>query len=321
MIGRPRSILFVMDPPERIDVERDTTFAFMLEAQRRGYQVAHTRREWIWHQAGITSARWCPAQVERKAPPDHLLLGDPQHGPVEDHDVCLVRTDPPFDMRYVELTWLLDAVDRGRTLVLNAPSGLREASEKLYTLRFPELSPETLVTREIERLEHFLEAQGGRMVVKPIDRMGGYGVFVVSADDSNRRALLEVATEDGRSLCVAQAFLPEAKAGDKRVLLVDGEPVGAVLRVPPEGEHRGNIHVGAATVAAAIDDDDRRICQRLAPALRRDGIVFAGIDVIGGKLTEVNVTSPTGVQEVARLCGVDVAAHLFDWIEAHLPER
>jgi len=312
-----KSILFIMDPPETISVDRDTTFAFMLEAQTRGYRVAYTRREWIWNQGGVSCAKWHEAKVARTAPPAHLQLGEAQHGPIEDHQVCFVRTDPPFDMRYVELTWLLDAVDPGRTLILNSPAGIRGASEKLYTLRFPDLTPETLVTRDISRLEHFLKAQGGRIVIKPVDLMGGYGVFVVDAKDGNRGALLELATEGGTRLIIAQAYLPKAKEGDKRVLLVDGEPIGAILRVPPEGENRANIHVGAATVAATLDEDDRRICARIGPSLQRDGLVFVGLDVIGGKLTEVNVTSPTGVQEVLRLCGVDVVAKLFDWVEIH----
>ncbi|MDF1563772.1 MAG: glutathione synthase [Deltaproteobacteria bacterium] len=310
-----KSILFIMDPPEKISIDRDTTFAFMLEAQARGYTLAHTRREWVWHEGGVTGARWQPARVERRAPPEHIHLGEMQDGPIQDHVVCFVRTDPPFDMRYVELTWMLDVVDPASTLVINAPRGIRSASEKLYTLHFPELTPPTLISRDIARIERFLEAQGGKIVVKPVDLMGGYGVFVVRADDPNRRALLEVSTEDGRRLCVAQGYIPQAPEGDKRVLLVDGEPLGAILRVPPEGEHRGNIHVGAATVPSPIDEHDRRICAALAPRLKQDGIVFAGIDVIGGKLTEVNVTSPTGVQEVKNLCDIDVSAALFDWIE------
>ncbi len=313
--ARAKSVLFIMDEPEKINIDRDTTFAFMIEAQSRGYQVAYTRREWIWHQGGITCAKWQPARVERQAPPEHLVLGEFQTGPVEDHSVCFVRTDPPFDMRYVELTWLLDVVDPKRTLIINAPAGIRAASEKLYTPHFPELTPETLITRDMEKIERFIEAQGGKAIIKPVDLMGGYGVFKLDAEDPNRRALLEVSTEEGRKLVVVQAYIPEAPEGDKRVLLIDGEPHGAVLRIPPEGEHRGNIHVGAATVPAKIDDDDLRICRALAPFLKRDGIVFAGIDVIGGKLTEVNVTSPTGVQEVKNLCGIDVSITLFDWIE------
>lgn len=312
-------LLFVMDPPERILIDRDTTFAFMLEAQRRGHRVAYTRREWLWHQDGRTCCRWQPATVSRTRPPGHVVLGDPQEGPLEDHQVVFVRTDPPFDMEYVKLTWLLDAVDRNRTLVVNEPAGIRGASEKLYTLRFPDLTPRTLVTRDPARLRAFLGEVGGRMVVKPVNLMGGYGVFVVDEKDPNRGALLEVSTRDGKDLCIAQEYLPAAREGDKRIIVLDGEPIGATLRVPAAGEHRGNIHVGAETVKADLDEADRRICERLAPALRADGLYFVGLDVIGGKLTEVNVTSPTGVQEIDRLSGVNLEAQVLDFVESRAP--
>ena len=309
------SMLFIMDGPERIHPDRDTTFAFMREAQARGHRIAHTRREWLYSEGGRTRTRWHPCRVTDAPPPEHLVLGEPQDGPIEDHQVVFVRTDPPFDLEYVKLTWLLDVVDRSRTFILNEPSGIRTASEKLYALRFPELTPRTLVTRDPKRLERFLEACGGRMVIKPVDMMGGYGVFVVAEDDPNRGALIESSTREGRDLIVAQEYLPEAKEGDKRILLLEGEPLGAVLRVPGAGDHRGNIHVGARTVAAEITPRDREIAQALAPSLRADGIYFAGIDVIGGRLTEVNVTSPTGAQEIERLTGVPVAAPIIDFVE------
>jgi glutathione synthase len=314
-------LLFIMDGPERIDIDRDTTFVFMLEAQRRGWEVFHTRREWLWYEDGRAHGRFHEAKVARKPHPDHLVLGEAIEGPLEEHDAVFVRTDPPFDLEYVKLTWLLDAVDRSRTLVVNEPAGIRGASEKLYTLRFPDLTPRQVVTRDIARLEAFLEALGGKMVVKPIDWMGGYGVFVVRKDDSNRRAILEVSTRDGKDLVVAQAYLPEAREGDKRIILLDGQPLGATLRVPAEGEHRGNIHVGATTVKTTLTDADLRICEALAPALKRDGLYFVGIDVIGGRLTEVNVTSPTGVQEIDRLDGACLEASVMDFVAARVPAR
>lgn len=309
------------DPPDRISVDRDTTFSFMLEAQRRGHRVAYTRREWMWHESGTTFARWAEATVAREAPPKHISLGDFQDGPVEDHQVVFVRSDPPFNMDYIQLTWMLDVVDRDKTLIINEPEGIRNASEKLYVLRFPDLTPATLITREVPRLEAFMEKQGGAIVIKPVDLMGGYGVFVVRQDDPNKGALLESATQEGRTQIVAQAYLEDAPKGDKRILIVNGEAIGGVLRVPPDtpGEHRGNIHVGARTVATELTDRDLEICRAIAPALKEDGLYFTGIDVIGGMLTEVNVTSPTGVQEVHRLCGIDVTAKVIDFAEEKMP--
>lgn len=312
-------LLFIMDPPERIDIDRDTTFSIMLAAARRGWRVGHTRKDWIWHESGVTACRWHPAEVARRPPPDHVVLGEGMEGPLEEHDVVLVRTDPPFDLEYVKLTWLLDGVDRRRTFVMNEPSGIREANEKLFTVRVPDLTPPQLVTRDMERLDGFLDEMGGRVVVKPIDWMGGYGVFVVDREDKNRSSILEVLTREGRDLVVAQAYLPEARQGDKRILMLDGRPLGAVLRVPAAGEHRGNIHVGATTEKATITERDRRICDRLAPLLREHGLYFVGIDVIGGKLTEVNVTSPTGMQEIDRLDEVCLADDLLDFLAARAP--
>lgn len=311
----PKSVLFIMDPPENIRVDHDTTFALMLEAQSRGHRVSHTRKEWLWNEDGHTLARWQVATVARAEPPNHLILGPQEEGPLEDHAIVFIRTDPPFDLDYVKMTWLLDAVDKTRTIVVNDPGGLREANEKLYTLRFPELTPPTIVTRDIARLRTFMAAHDDKIVVKPIDLMGGYGVVVVEKGDPNAPALLEMATHNGKELAVAQAYLPEAKQGDKRIIVIDGEPRGAVLRVPPPGEHRGNMNVGAAVKKAPIDDDDRRICEVLAPDLKKHGLHFVGIDVIGGKLTEVNVTSPTGVQEIDRLDGTNLAGELFDALE------
>ena len=199
-----------------------------------------------------------------------------EDGPLEDHQVVFVRPDPPFDIEYVKLTWLLDAVDRKRTFILNEPAGIRGASEKLYTLRFPELCPRTLITRDVPRLRAFLDALGGRMVVKPVDLMGGYGVFVVDASDANRNAILETSTRDGKDLVVAQAYLPEAREGDKRIIVLDGEPIGATLRVPAPGEHRGNIHVGATTEHAELTEADLHICETLAPHLQRGRPLLRG---------------------------------------------
>ncbi len=312
-------LLFIMDPPDRVDIDRDTTFSIMLAAQERGFRVAHTRREWLWHEGGRTFCRWHRARVARKPKPEHISLAAPEEGQLEDHDAVLVRSDPPFDLDYVKLTWLLDSVDPSRTFVMNEPRGIREASEKLFTLRLPELTPPQIVTRDMGRLELFLEKMGGAMVVKPIDWMGGYGVFVVRSDDKNRSAILEVSTREGRDLVVAQAYLPEAREGDKRILILDGRPLGAVLRVPASGEHRGNIHVGATTKQARLDEHDMRICKDLAPHLRAHGLHFVGIDVIGGKLTEVNVTSPTGIQEIGRLDGVSLENEVLDFIASRLP--
>jgi glutathione synthase len=226
-----------------------------------------------------------------------------------------MRKDPPFDLNFFYATHLLSLVDQQRCFVMNNPMGLREANEKLYALRFPEQIPQTLVTSSMEQLKAFMEELGGEMIIKPLDASGGSGVFYLNQRDRNTNAILEMATENGRKLIMAQRYLPEIRQGDKRIIVLNGEPLGAVLRVPLETETRGNIHVGGQCMKTEITTRDREICEALAPLLIADGLYFVGLDVIGSFLTEVNVTSPTGIQEINALDHVCLESKVIDFIE------
>ena len=241
------------------------------------------------------------------------------------YDAILMRKDPPFDLDYYMATLLLERV-RGRVLLVNDPRALREFNEKLAVLEFPELAPATRVTRSPAELEEFLGRCGGTMVVKPLDRCGGSGVFVARAGDPNLRPIVETATGDGRELVMAQRYLPAARDGDKRILLLDGKPLGAVLRVPAPADTRGNFHAGAAAERTTLTRRDREICAAVGARCRREGLYLVGIDVIGDRLTEVNVTSPTGLRQINRLEDVRLEDAVIDWLEARcrtsrLPQR
>jgi glutathione synthase len=314
MTSRRLAFLFVMDPLASIDVQADTTFVLMLEAQARGHRVFHADPSDLAVAGGRVTARVRPATLRREPGPHHEL--GPESTVVIDDaiDVVLQRKDPPVDAEYVISTQIL-ALCR-RALVLNRPAGILAANEKLYALHFPALMTDTLVTRSIPQLVDFMAKVGGDMIVKPLEGRGGEGVFHLRHDDRNLFSILEQSTRFGARRVMAQRYLPAVRQGDKRILLLDGEPLGALLRVPLERETRSNLHVGGRPARARLDDADRRIVAALAPALRRDGLFFVGIDVIGGFLTEVNVTSPTGVQEIDRLEGTRLEARILDGIEA-----
>lgn len=303
----------IMDPIERIDVDKDTTFVLMLEAQGRGHEVYYMELADLFIRTGVPAGRFRRVSVARATP--HYRLGEENTQPLDGFDVVLMRKDPPFDLKFFFVTHLLSLVDRTRCLVVNDPLGLREANEKLFALNFPELIPPTMVTSDMARLKRFMGELGGEMIIKPLDGCGGSGVFYLHHKDRNTNALLEAATDNGRTYIMAQRYLPEIRKGDKRIIVLDGEPIGAVLRVPREDEHRGNIHVGGKCVKAEITARDREICRVLAPSLRRLGLDFVGLDVIGDYLTEVNVTSPTGVQEVNALDGVQLERQIIAFIE------
>jgi glutathione synthase len=310
----PLRILYVMDPMTRVLVDKDTTFAFQLEGQRRGHAQYHCEPQDLFVDRTTPHASVRRLEVERAAV--HFHLTEVRTAPLTFFDVVFMRKDPPLDMAYVFATHLLGLADPAVTLVVNAPRGLREANEKLYALNFPDLIPESLVASERSRLRGFLDAMGGEMIVKPLDGCGGAGVLLVRRDDRNLNALLELSTQDGTRLVMAQRYLPAARQGDKRLIVLDGEPLGAVLRIPRDDEHRGNIHVGGRVERSPVDDQDREICRRMAPRLRADGLWFVGLDVIGGLVTEVNVTSPTGIQEIDRLDGACLEASVLDFVEA-----
>ena len=304
-------LLTILDPPSRMDLDSDSTYALLLEATRRGDEIWTCQQQHLSleHDDAIADAQ--PTRVSTGAKP--FAFEPRARIPLEAFDAVLMRKDPPVDVDYLHATWLLERA-RGKTLVVNDPRGLRELNEHLCILRFPDLIPPTIVTRDQARLREFLDEQGGAIVVKPIDGYAGFGVFLIRAGDPNTSSILETATQAGRAWTMAQRYIPDATEGDKRILLVNGAPIGAVLRVPPAGEARDNLHVGGAAVRAEVTDEDRRIIAAVAPTVREYGLVFVGLDVIGDRLTEMNFTSPTGIRHLERLEGGNPAAKVLDGI-------
>lgn len=304
----------IMDPIEKVDIDKDTTFVLMLEGQSRGHELYYMQLHDLYVRGGTPFGRHRRIQVARANP--HYHLSDSAVGALELFDVILMRKDPPFDMKFFFATHLLSLIDERKCFIMNHPRGLREANEKLYALRFPEQIPQTIVTSDMRLLKEFMSELGGEMIVKPLDGSGGSGVFYLNRHDRNTNSILEAATDNGTKLVMAQRYLPEIRQGDKRIIVLDGEPLGAVLRVPLEEETRGNIHVGGRCVRTEVTPRDREICASLAPFMRADRLYFAGLDVIGSFLTEVNVTSPTGIQEINALNGVRLESQVLDFIEA-----
>jgi glutathione synthase len=309
----------VMDPVSNINIDKDTTFVLMLEAQRRGHELFLMELDDLYVRGGTACGRYRRLHLARATP--HYELDDFAGGALEDFDTVWMRKDPPFDLKFFFATHLLSLIDTRKCFVMNSPKGLREANEKLYALRFPEQIPQTLVTSDMQRLKDFMEEHGGEMIIKPLDGCGGSGVFYLNTQDRNTNAILEAATDSGRRMVMGQRYLPEIRQGDKRIIVLDGEPLGAVLRVPLETETRGNIHVGGQCVKSEVTERDREICSALAPLLREDGLYFVGLDVIGNYLTEVNVTSPTGIQEINGLDGVRLESQVIDFVEQRVRNR
>jgi glutathione synthase len=303
-----------MDPLEKVLPDKDTTFAFMLEAIGRGHQAYFVALHDLFAVGNrpCAGARRCAVM---RATPHYRFLDDGAEYPLAAFDAIFMRKDPPADAAYLYATMLLSLTDRSRTFVLNEPAGLREANEKLYALNFPGAIPPTLVSQDLGRLKRFMAEQGGQMIVKPLDGHGGESVFLAAAEDRNLNAILEAVTRFESRPIMAQRYLPEIRDGDKRLIVLDGEPLGCTLRVPRDDENRGNIHVGGNCVRAEITARDREICAMLRPRLKRDGLYFVGLDIIGNYLTEVNVTSPTGIQEIDRLNGENLEARVIDFVE------
>jgi glutathione synthase len=304
--------LFIVDPLERLMLAGDTSYALMLEAAARGWEVWTCQIEQL---ALVNDDAVCDATptivMPATRPAEAFQTDAPSLRRLADFDVVLMRKDPPVDVAYLHATWILDHA-RGKTLLVNDPRGLRELNEHLAVLQFPSLTPPAIVTRSTARLRAFQEEQGGTIVVKPVDGHGGLGIFIVKKGDPNASSILETSTSAGTRWTLAQRYLPEAVYGDKRILLADGEPVGAVLRVPAEAEARGNLHVGGRAVRTTLDARDREIIAALVPFLRAHGQIFVGLDVIGGMLTELNITSPTGVRHASQLEGINYAAPILD---------
>lgn len=311
-------MLFIMDPIERVKIEKDTTFAFLLEARRRGHDCWVCGSENLSARAGKAFVTARHVEVRREKG-NHVSVLAEARMELEQFQAVWMRTDPPFDMNYLYATYLLEQVDPARTLVINRPSGLRDANEKAYILHFADVIPETLVTRSVAEVHRFLDDVGGKGVIKPLDQMGGTGIFMLRSDDPNLNSILETSLRHGTETVMVQRYVEEAAAGDKRILLMDGEPLGAIVRVPQGKEFRGNLAAGGIAEAGAITESDQRIIDAVVPKLREQGLWFVGLDVLGDKLTEVNVTSPTGVQEIDRWNGVRVEETVIGWAEQNAP--
>ena len=303
-----------MDPMDSISINGDSSFALMLEAQSRGHHLWHYDVRTLTLCAGRVTC-WAHRVTVRREVGAHYEFGPMvELDLATDVDVVLMRQDPPFDMSYITATHILDHI-HPRTLVVNDPAQVRNAPEKLFVLHFPELMPATLVSRDPKAIAAF-RAQHGDIIVKPLFGNGGAGVFHLRPEDSNLNSLLEMFAERSREPLMVQQYLPAVREGDKRVILIDGEAMGGINRVPAAGEARSNMHVGGRPEPTVLTDREREICARIGPELRARGMIFVGIDVIGGYLTEINVTSPTGLQELARFDGVHLERNIWDVIEA-----
>ncbi|PHR63226.1 MAG: glutathione synthase [Robiginitomaculum sp.] len=305
-----------MDPVQSVDIDGDTSFAMLEEAQSRGHACLVYQPEHLSYVEGRVQARVRPVTVRRKHG-DHVNLGPERVIDLaKQTDVVLMRQDPPFDMAYITAAHLLEQV-QGETLVVNDPAWVRSSPEKIFPLMFADLMPPTMISRDEQAIAQF-RAKYKDIIIKPLYGNGGAGVFRLKPDDSNYSSLLETFFEISREPVMVQAFLPSVAQGDKRIILIDGELAGGFNRIPQKGETRSNMHVGGQAAAVELSPRDLEICKRIGPELRRRGLLFVGIDVIGGQLTEINVTSPTGVRELERFTGINATALLWDAIEGKL---
>jgi glutathione synthase len=303
--------VYVMDPMDRVQPDKDTTFAFLRAAQHRGHMALHAEGRDVYVEGGDVWARVRELTVSDAAP--HFAFGAASDVRLADVECVLIRKDPPFDAEYLYVTLMLEKL-RGRTLVINDPRGLRDANEKLYTLHFARHMPRTLVTADRDRIHRFV-AELGIAVVKPLDGAGGSGVMVVDRADRNARSIVDYITAEGRRHAMVQEYLPSVRDGDKRVLLLAGQILGAINRIARDDDVRSNIHAGGRVEPCDVTPAERSVITDMSSRLAADGLVFVGLDFIGGRLTEVNVTSPTGIQELSRHRGRDMAEDVVAWIE------
>ena len=301
-----------MDPIELVNIKGDSTFAIMLEAQARGHRLFYYQTKTLALDGEKLWATGCDVQV-RDEPGNHFTIGEQYRADLGTFDTLHMRQDPPFDMGYITATHLLEHI-HPKTLVVNDPVEVRNAPEKLFVLRYGQFMPETLITRDAGEIAGFRRTHGD-IILKPLYGNGGAGVFRLGEGDQNFSSLLELFTQAFREPFIAQRYLPEVRQGDKRIILVDGKVAGAINRVPAANESRSNMHVGGRPEATALTKREHEICEALGPDLKKRGLIFVGIDVIGGYLTEINVTSPTGIREVQRFGGEDIAAMIWDAIE------
>ncbi len=317
MAEKPLKIGIVMDPIGSITPKKDSSLAMLLEASRRDAEIHYFEQQDLRMLSGKAIGRSTRLTV-RDDNDDWFDFGEQKDIELGGLDAILMRKDPPFNMEYVYTTYILDRAKLAGALVVNAPQALRDMNEKAYTAWFPECTPLTLVTRSMQEMKAFL-GEHGRIVVKPLDGMGGRSIFVIKQGDNNANVIFETLTDYGRQFAMAQVFIPEITLGDKRILLIDGEAVPyALARIPTGDDNRGNIVAGATTKGQPLSDADKRICAEVGPVLRDQGVLFAGIDVIGEYMTEVNVTSPTGIRELDREFELNIAGLMFDAIERKL---
>jgi glutathione synthase len=304
-----------MDPMDSLDIAGDSTFALMLEAQRRGHALWHYGVDAMWLDGAALFARAHPLSV-RDVAGDHYTFGEAVTLNLGEVDVILMRQDPPFDMGYITATHLLEHVAT-RTLVVNNPAAVRNAPEKLLVTHFPELMPPTMIARDRAAIRAFRERHGD-IIVKPLFGNGGIGVFRIKPGDENLGSLLDMFFGSNREPLMIQRYEPAVRLGDKRIILIDGEPLGALNRIPAEGDSRSNMHAGGRPAATTMTAREHEICAAIGPYLREQGLLFTGIDVIGDYLTEINVTSPTGLRQIAAFDGIDLAAAIWEKIEAKI---
>ena len=304
-----------MDPISSIDIAGDSSFAMLLEAQARGHEIFYFEPNALATQDGKVFARGHGLTV-RDEPGNHFSLSEAYREDLGSCQVLLMRQDPPFDMNYITATHMLEQI-HPKTLVVNNPAEVRNAPEKIFILEFPQFMPPTLITKDPDEIKAF-RAEHGDIILKPLYGNGGAGVFRLPEQDQNLNSLLEMFDSAFREAFIAQQYLPDVRKGDKRIILVDGKPAGAINRVPAEGESRSNMHVGGRAEPVGMTKREHEICEALGPELKKRGLIFVGIDVIGDYLTEINVTSPTGIREVKKFGGEDIAALIWDAIEARL---
>lgn len=308
----------IMDPIEDIDIEKDTSFALMLEAQSRDYEIFYIEPDGVWLQDGLIWGRMALIEVTDDED-DWYHLDEEMLQPLVELDAVLMRKDPPFDMDYIYMTYLLEQAESQGLVVVNRPQSLRDANEKFYTSWFPQCCPKTLVTSDMDLIRDFLDEEA-RIVVKPLDSMAGGSIFYLEAGDPNTNVILETITEQGAKLVMAQHFIPAIQeTGDKRILMIYGQPVPyALARIPAEDDFRGNISRDATTEGRELTDRDRWICEQVGPTLVAKGLHFVGLDVIGDYLTEINVTSPTGVRQLEDYFDLNICGEFFDHLEREL---
>ncbi|WP_421565357.1 glutathione synthase [Ochrobactrum sp. EDr1-4] len=302
-----------MDHISTVNIKGDTTFALSLEAQKRGHELYHYTTDRLSMRDGVVSARLETLEV-RDIEGDHFTLGAPERRNMLDMDVVLLRQDPPFDMNYITNTHLLERI-HPKTLVVNDPAWVRNSPEKIFVTEFPDLMPETLITKDPQEVMEF-RREFGDIILKPLYGNGGAGVFHLADGDRNLTSLLEMFGQLFKEPFIAQRYLKDVRSGDKRIILIDGEPVGAINRVPSESDARSNMHVGGRAEKTLLTAREREICERIGPSLKERGFILVGIDVIGDYMTEINVTSPTGIREIERFDGTNIAALFWDVVEA-----